>query len=96
MRTVFLTAVAAEHSGIQRVVMAFSETLSTSVASKLKWKYGLVQNPAVTRRNIPKKGLNCLLQQFFFEFHINQTYSNICGYTGHQEKNIFISLHMSV
>lgn len=36
MRTVFLTAVAAEHSGTQHVVVAFSETLSTSVASKIK------------------------------------------------------------
>lgn len=34
MGTVFLTAVAADHSGTQRVTKEFSETLFTSEASK--------------------------------------------------------------
>jgi len=41
MRIVFLTAVAAEHSGTQHVVREFSETLSTLVALKQCVKYDL-------------------------------------------------------
>lgn len=43
MRTVFLTAVAAEHSGTQHVVVAFSETLSTSVAPNLNGEIWFVK-----------------------------------------------------